>query len=122
MFGMGRLQHLNLAGAAAVAAGMLFFCFRSADFRSDSDHILGGAVVGLAIVFGWWLTGGSIGREWRDYAEMAPVVRSRVQVQSSTFAAPMGDTVRYLLDPANFSLVNFGVRALAGVILASFLV
>ena len=119
MFGMGRLQHLNLAVAAAVAAGMLFFCFRSADFRSDSDHILGGAVVGLAIVFGWWLTGGSIGREWRDYAEMATVVPSRVQVQSYTFVAPMGDTVRYLLDPANFSLVNFGVAALAGVVLGS---
>ena len=119
MFGMGRLQHLNLAVAAAVAAGMLFFCFRSADFRSDSDHILGGAVVGLAIVFGWWLTGGSIGREWRDYAEMATVVPSRVQVQSYTFVAPMGDTVRYLLDPLNFSLVNFGVAALAGVILGS---
>jgi len=42
-----------------------------------------------------------------------------VQVQSYTFAAPMGDTVRYLLDPANFSLVNFGVVAFAGVILGS---
>jgi uncharacterized membrane protein YedE/YeeE len=119
MFGMGRSQQLNLAVAAAVVAGMLFFCFKSADFRYDPDHILGGAVVGLAIVFGWWLTGGSIGREWRDYAEMATVVPSRVQVQSYTFVAPMGDTVRYLLDPANFSLVNFGVVALAGVILGS---
>ena len=119
MFGMGRSQLLNHAVAAAVVAGMLFFCFRSADFSSDSDHILGGAVVGLAIVFGWWLTGGSIGREWKDYAEMATVVPSRVQVQSYTFAAPMGDSVRYLLDPANISLVNFGVVALAGVILGS---
>jgi uncharacterized membrane protein YedE/YeeE len=119
MFGMGRSQLLNHAVAAVVVAGMLYFCFRSADFRSDSDHMLGGAVVGLAIVFGWWLTGGSIGREWRDYAEMATVVPSRVQVQSYTFAAPMGDMVRYLLDPANFSLVNFGVVALVGVILGS---
>jgi uncharacterized membrane protein YedE/YeeE len=119
MFGMGRSPSLNLVVAAVVVAGMLIFCFRSADFRSESDHILGGAVVGLAIVFGWWLTGGSIGREWRDYAEMTTVVPSRVQVQSYTFAAPMGDMVRYLLDPANFSLVNFGVVALAGVILGS---
>ena len=119
MFGMGRSQHLNLAVAAAVVAGMLVFCFKSADFRYESDHILGGAVVGLAIVFGWWLTGGSIGREWRDYAEMATVVPSRVQVQSYTFVSPMGDTLRYLLDPLNLSLVNFGVAALAGVILGS---
>ena len=119
MFGMGRSQHLNLVVAAAVAAGMLVFCFKSADFRYESDHILGGAVVGLAIVFGWWLTGGSIGRDWKEYAEMAAAVPSRVQVQSYTFVAPMGDTLRYLLDPLNFSLVNFGVAALAGVVLGS---
>jgi hypothetical protein len=119
MFGMGRSQVLNLAVGTAVAAGMVIFCFRSADFRNERDHILGGAVVGLAIVFGWWLTGGSIGREWREFAEMAPVVPSRVQVQSYTFVAPMGDTLRYVLDPLNFSLVNFGVAALAGVVLGS---
>jgi uncharacterized membrane protein YedE/YeeE len=98
---------------------MVIFCFRSADFRNERDHILGGAVVGLAIVFGWWLTGGAIGREWREYAEMATVVPSRVQVQSYTFVAPMGDTLRYLFDPSNLSLVNFGVAALAGVVLGS---
>ena len=119
MFGMSRSQGLNLAVAVAVAAGMVVFCFRSADFRNERDHILGGAVVGLAIVFGWWLTGGSIGREWREFAEMATVVPSRVQVQSYTFVAPMGDTLRYLFHPSNFSLINFGVAALAGVVFGS---
>ena len=116
MFGMGMSKMLNLAVAAAVVAGMVYFCFRSVDFSSDSDHILGGAVMGLAVVFGWWLTGGSIGREWKEFADMATVVPSRVQVQSYTFVSPMGDTARYLLDPTNFSLVNFGVASLAGVI------
>ena len=119
MFGMGMSKHLNLAVAMMVAAGMLVFCFKSADFRDEHDHILGGAVMGLAVVFGWWLTGGSIGREWKEYADMASVVPSRVQVQSYTFVSPMGDTFRYLLDPANFSLVNFGVTSLAGVILGA---
>lgn len=119
MFGVDRSPFVNYAVAAAVAVGMLFFCFRSADFRSDSDHILGGAVVGLSIVFGWWLTGGSVGQAWKEYAEMSTTVPSRVLTQSYTFAAPMGDAVRYLLDPANFSLVNFGVVALAGVVLGS---
>ncbi len=119
MFGMGMSKPLNLAVAAVVVAGMLFFCFKSADFRYESDHILGGAVLGLAVVTGWWLTGGSIGREWKDYADMATIVPSRVQVQSYTFISPMGDTLRYLFDPSNLSLVNFGVVALAGVILGS---
>jgi uncharacterized protein len=119
MLGMGMSRHLNLAVGAVVVAGMLFFAFKSTDFRDTPDHILGGAVVGLAVVFGWWLTGGSIGREWKDYADMADVIPSRVQTQSYTFIAPMGDTLRYLLDPRNLSLLNFGVMALSGVILGS---
>jgi uncharacterized membrane protein YedE/YeeE len=119
MFGMAMSRHLNIVVALAVLAGMLVFCFKSADFRYEHDHILGGAVIGAAIVAGWWLTGGPVGREWKEYADMATVVPSRVQVQSYTFVSPMGDTLRYLLEPANFSLVNFGVVALAGVILGS---
>jgi uncharacterized membrane protein YedE/YeeE len=119
MFGLGMSKPLNLAVAAVVVAGLLAFCFKSTDFRGEDDHILGGAVVGLAIVAGWWLTGGPAGREWKEYAELSTMMPSRVQVQSYTFVSPMGDTLRYLLDPANFSLVNFGVVSLTGVILGS---
>ncbi len=52
---------------------------------------------------------------------MATDIPSRVQVQSFTFISPMGDTARYLLDPTKLSLVNFGVMALAGVIIGSFI-
>ncbi len=41
-------------------------------------------------------------------------------MQSYTFISPMGDTVRYLMSPGKFTLVNFGVVALAGVIAGSF--
>jgi len=119
MLGMGMSKHVNVAVAVVVVAGLLAFCFKSTDFRDEHDHILGGAVVGLAIVAGWWLTGGPVGREWKDYVELATMVPSRVQTQSYTFISPMGDTLRYVLDPSNLSLVNFGVVALAGVILGS---
>jgi hypothetical protein len=44
-----------------------------------------------------------------------------VQTQSLTFIAPMGDTLRYLRDPTKFSLINFGMAALFGVIVGSLL-
>jgi uncharacterized protein len=119
MIGMPLSKPFNLAIAAAAAAGMAWWVFRSPDFRGDPGHMLGGAVVGLAIIAGWWITGGAIGREWKEYAEMATVIPSRVQTQSYTFVSPTGDTLRYLLDPTNLSLVNFGVMALAGVIVGS---
>jgi len=121
LLGQASSKTNNMAVALMFAAGMLIFVFRSKDFRASFDNILGGAVVGLAIVAGWYLTGGPLGQSWKDYAEMATDIPSRVQVQSYTFVSPMGDTVRYLLDPAKFSLINFGVVALVGVIAGSFI-
>lgn len=120
MFGLRSIEGFHLLVGALVAVGMLVFVFRSVDFRGNRDNVLGGAVVGLAIVAGWWITGGPWGRKWKEFAEMAIDVPSRVQVQSYTFVSPMGDTARYLLDPGNLLLVNFGVMALAGVIIGSF--
>ena len=120
MLGVQPSRVLNIAAAALIAAGLFVFVFRSADFRGSFDNILGGAVMGSAVVAGWWLTGGPLGRAWKDYADMAIDIPRRVQVQSYTFMSPMGDSVRYLLSPAKMSLLNFGVLALAGVIIGSF--
>jgi uncharacterized membrane protein YedE/YeeE len=111
----------NVATASLFAACLLIFVFWSSDFRGNFDNVLGGAAIGAAIVAGWYLTGGPMGEAWKEYAEMATDVPSRVQVQSYTFVSPMGDTLRYLLDPGKLSLINFGVMALAGVIAGSFI-
>ncbi len=120
MFGLTPSRMLNFVVAVLAAAGMYAFVFRSSDFRGSFDNILGGGVIGLAIVAGWYLTGGALGQAWKEYADMATEVPSRVQVQSYTFVSPMGDSVRYLLNPTKMSLINFGVMALAGVIVGSF--
>jgi uncharacterized protein len=119
MLGMKSTASFQLAIGAILAVAMLVFVFKSEDFRGSRDNILGGGVVGLAVVAGWWVTGGPWGQKWKDFADMAIDIPSRVQVQSYTFVSPMGDSVRYLLDMDQLSLVNFGVVALAGVILGS---
>jgi len=119
MFGIQPSRGLNFTVAVVSALGMLAFVLKSADFRGSFDNILGGAVIGLAVVAGWYLTGGAMGQAWKEYADMATDLPSRVQVQSYTFISPMGDTLRYLMQPAKLSLVNFGVAALAGVIAGS---
>lgn len=121
MFGLAPSRTLNLALSATVALGMFAWVAKSRDFRDNFDHVLGGAAVGLAVVAGWYITGGSMGQAWKEYAEMATEIPSRVQTQSFTFISPMGDSVRFLLDPARLSYINFGVMALSGVILGGFL-
>jgi hypothetical protein len=110
---------LHFVVGTVVALALLAYVFRSADFRANRDNILSGTVVGLAVVAGWWITGGPLGKEWLDWAQLEPEAPSRVAVQSYTFISPMGDAARYALSPKNLLLVNFGVTALAGVIVGS---
>lgn len=121
MFGMQHSPQINAAIGGALALGLFVYVFRSADFRGSFDNVLGGAAVGLAVLAGWYITGSALGQAWKEYADFATQVPSRVQVQSYTFISPMGDSVRYLMSPGKTSLVNFGVVALAGVISGSFI-
>jgi len=111
---------VNRLLAAAISLGLIAFAFSSRDFRRNADLILGGAAVGLAVVAGWYATGGSMGQAWREFAEMADTPPSRAQIQSFTFISPMGDLVHYLWDGRDPSLINFGIMALLGVMVGSF--
>jgi uncharacterized membrane protein YedE/YeeE len=121
LMGMTDTGPLHLMIGGAIVAGLLLFVFAATDFRANFDNVLGGTVIGLAVVAGWYLTGGTIGTEWKEWAEMADTPPSRVEVQSFTFISPMGDSVHYLLNPTDFSLINFGIAALTGVIVGSLL-
>lgn len=121
LLGLQTSSMLHVAIGGVLALGLFIHVFRSVDFRGSPDNILGGGAVGLAVLAGWYLTGGPLGQAWKEYAEFATAVPSRVQVQSYTFISPMGDTVRYLMSPDNTALINFGVVALAGVIAGSFI-
>ena len=120
IMGMDDTSTLHLIIGGLLVVGLLAYAFASEDFRGNGDNILGGVVIGLAIVAGWYLTGSAMGAEWKEWAEMADTPPSRVEVQSFTFISPMGDSVRYLMNPKDFSLLNFGIAALAGVIVGSF--
>ena len=121
LMGAEDIARMHLIVGGVFAAGLLFFIFKSRDFRSSFDNILGGLVVGGAVIAGWYVTGGPMGQAWKEYADFAAEVPSRVATQSYTFISPMGDTARYLMEPGQFSLINFGIMALTGVIVGSFL-
>lgn len=121
LMGMGDTKTLHLVIGGMLVLILFAFAFGSADFRGNFDNVFGAIAIGLAIVAGWYLTGGALGVEWKEWAEMADTPPSRVEVQSFTFISPMGDSVRYLMNPSNFSLINFGIAGLAGVIAGSFL-
>ncbi len=110
----------NLTGGL-IALTLLFFIFRSADFRSRFDNLLGGAVVGLVVVAGWYITAGPLGQEAVEAASFMDEPPPGVGAMSFTFVNPMGETLYYLVNPLEFPLITFGVAILTGVITGSFI-
>lgn len=110
----------NALVGTLLGLALLAGVFAARDFRSNFDNILGGVVVGGAVAVGWWVSGGSVGMAWKEFADFAVERPLRVETQSLTFISPMGDLARYLTNPADLSLINFGIMAMVGVVLGAF--
>jgi hypothetical protein len=120
-----------------LGAGLLWFVFKSADFRSSRDNILGGVVVGLAVLAAWYVTSNvmvgsaddaytlnSFAQQWdflADSPEGKPAQAAALSAQSFTFINPMGQSLGYVAKGFSGSYLTFGVMALFGVIVGSFL-
>lgn len=120
-----------------VTAGLLFYVFKAAEFRSSKDNILGGIIIGLAITAAWY-TSSNIAvvadesnyslveyyDEWDMLAEDdegKPAVARTLNSQSFTFVNPIGQTYGYIKDGFDSSLITFGLISVFGVIFGSFL-
>ena len=118
--------------------GLIIFAFKSSDFRKDKDLALAGFVIGLTILGAWVATSlimvdadGDIVSlftyytDWDLYAfddEGKPTMGAPLNPQSYTFINPTGQTLGYLfVGKAASNFLTFGIVALFGVILGSFL-
>lgn len=121
----------------ALGAVLILFAFKSVDFRRSKDNMLGGLIVGLAIVGAWYLSSnikvdsmdGPISLsayydQWDMLADSEagkPDQGRPLASQSYTFINPIGQTVGYVADGFARSALNFGVMAVLGVIAGSLL-
>ena len=116
---------------------LLVWAFKSAEFRGSFDNILGGLVVGLAVLAAWYITSNvavnadgeilklqAYAQDWDLYAPtnaVKPASTAALASQSFTFINPMGQTLGYVANGFDRTLLTFGVMALAGVIAGSLL-
>ncbi len=132
----GALQTRLIIGTI-LAFALLIIIFKSADFRKSGDNIFGGLVVGAAVLAAWYVTSmvsidlddtqyslQSYVSDWDFLAESSegkPADSRPLAPQSFTFINPMGQTLGYGAAGLDRSYLTFGVVALIGVILGSFL-
>ncbi len=114
--------------AAGLALALLWFVFRSAEFRRDRDNIIGGLVVGIAVLTVWYLTSNALitadgdtysplqyATDWDFFAESEagkPADIAALAPQSFTFVNPMGQTFGAAIhgfDPAYFTYPMMGL-------------
>jgi len=118
------------------AAALLWFIFKSKDFRGSFDNKLGGFAIGAAVLAAWFATSSMVTivaddeeMNWQEYATPASWdmieddadARPRdVGPQSFTFINPIGQTLRYAIKDFDSAYLTFGIVAVLGVILGSF--
>jgi uncharacterized membrane protein YedE/YeeE len=112
---------LEIAFAAGIAVALLVFVFKDRDFRTSFDHVLGGTVVGLTIVGGWYVTGHLGFAENPETLEETFFGTNSRTIESLSYTAPVGYTLELLMLWSDKSLtVTFGIAAVAGIVLGSF--
>jgi len=107
--GIENTNVVNRVVAALLGGGLVVYAFAASSFRRSFNNIFAGVVIGLLIPAGWYITG-VIG-----FDDFDPV-----RMESYTFIAPTGEGIMYLLTFTG-STINFGIAAVFGVILGSFL-
>ncbi|MGD8711912.1 MAG: YeeE/YedE family protein, partial [Thiohalophilus sp.] len=131
LFGTDAASTRTVVGLLLVAI-LAWLLFKSADFRKSFDNVLGGVVVGLAVLAAWYITAaatinaGGDTFSWASYAEpnnwsfmeSGQPPRS-VGTQSYTFINPVGQTLGYAAEGFASRYLTFGVMAVFGVVLGS---
>jgi uncharacterized membrane protein YedE/YeeE len=122
---------------SVIGLGLAAFAFRSSDFRSNSDNIIGGVMVGLAVLAAWYVSSNVMvtvdGQEqslqgyvqqWDFFSDSdagKPADSRSLAAQSYTFINPIGQTLGFAMGGFKGTLLTFGIMAVAGVIVGSFL-
>jgi uncharacterized membrane protein YedE/YeeE len=128
---------VRLIAGGIIGLILLVLIFRSADFRSSRDNILGGVVVGLVILAAWYTSSNiavdaddslySMSDYYSEWDMLAdddsgkPKRGSAVAAQSFTFINPIGQAYGFIQSGLDRALVTFGLVSAIGVILGSFL-
>jgi len=118
-FGVER--RLALAVTALLVAGaLLVFVFKSRDFRTF-DNVLGGIVVGLVVVGGWYLSGhlGYLAEDPTTLEEKFVATNSG-RMESFSFVAPQAYLLELLMLWSDRSrVVTFGIASVLGMFAGS---
>ncbi len=126
---------MRLIAGLTIAAALLFFVFKSTDFRSNKDNVSSGIIIGVVIVAAWYISSniqinaddshyslGDYYQEWDMLAESdegKPLQGRTLSTQSFTFINPIGQSFNYVKEGFEQTLLTFGLISIFGIIFGS---
>ena len=111
----------KLALPFVLAAALAVFVFKDREFRASPEMIVGGIVIGLVIVGGWYVSG-HVGYVAEDPATLEEkfFATNSGRMESFTFVAPYAYTLELLMLWSDTSrIVTFGVASVLGMLAGS---
>lgn len=109
-----------VGSTAVVCLGLLAFCLKDARFRTNLPQLLGGVVLGLIVVAGWYVTGHLGFGENPDTLEQTYFATNTRTLESLSFVAPVAYTLELLMMWTDKSLhPSFGILSALGVVLGA---
>jgi uncharacterized membrane protein YedE/YeeE len=118
-FGAER-RAMEIVLALVVGGGLALFALARREFR-QSDYLLGGIVVGLVVVGGWYVSGqlGHV-QEHPETLQEAWVATNSGRMESLSFVSPQAYLLELLMLWTDKSkIVTFGIASVLGVIAGS---
>jgi uncharacterized membrane protein YedE/YeeE len=109
-----------LAAAAAAVIALLVVVFKDQRFRANVQQIVGGLLMGLLIVAGWYVTGHLGFGENPETLENVYFATNTRTLESLSFVAPLAFSLELLMMWTDASLhVTFGIASVVGTIAGS---
>jgi uncharacterized protein len=111
----------KLALPLVLAAALVAFVLKDRDFRAAPEMIVGGIVIGLVIVGGWYVSG-HVGYLAEDPATLEEkfLATNSGRMESFSFVAPVAYTLELLMLWSDTSrIVTFGVAGVLGMLAGS---
>lgn len=106
--------------ATVVVLALAVFVFKDRRFRGNAWQVGGGALLGLLIVGGWYVTGHLGYGENPDTLEQVYFATNTRTLESLSFVAPLAYTLELLMLWTDASLrVTFGIASVLGVVAGS---
>ncbi len=121
IFNMESVATLGIIVASVLGGLLIMWAMLSKDFITSLDNVLGGLIVGLVVLGGWYITAGQMGQTLLEEVDFMDDRPFAVGAQSFTFIQPNAHLVEWVRTGFASTMLTFALLAAAGVITGSFI-